>query len=322
MSHCHGYLKRQSLDPVTNLYCWNKKYFAFYLTNLELQIHSIAPVINELHTVTNTGNDNNTSIQTPPTLEETISLEGTVGAKEWKVSSPSAGYGFDLLWASGKVWSFLAETKEDCVRWINALKDRAPKLDISPEFGTSMSRIRNDNLNRVRNENDSSFVAELITEVKSSSKMEPLPPSLLDTSFLQDADARYPSTSKLLRADQTRTSFFGDTAPPIQSPLDLKHTFSSEDTVNMFTVRPALYAEDSHATQYGSPLEKAPSRRYPGTATAPTSISLSESFRYYQDKDSKVSSSPMSETSQGSDTYNEPPTTQMYCSPTSTPVIE
>jgi hypothetical protein len=50
--------------------------------------------------------------------ESNLSLSGAKHAKEWSVSSAIAGYGFDIVWSSGKTWSFLADCESDCKKWL------------------------------------------------------------------------------------------------------------------------------------------------------------------------------------------------------------
>ena len=95
---CKGYLKQQGVEESTGLYCWSRKYFVLF-DNGDLETRR------EEHS----------------SEGDVVSILGTVAAKEWKVSSPTSGYGFDLLWASRKVWSFLSVKKEDCVLWVSML---------------------------------------------------------------------------------------------------------------------------------------------------------------------------------------------------------
>ena len=46
-----------------------------------------------------------------------LSLIGAKYAKEWSISSAIAGYGFDIVWNSGKMWSFLADNEGACRNW-------------------------------------------------------------------------------------------------------------------------------------------------------------------------------------------------------------
>lgn len=55
--------------------------------------------------------------------EMEYSLVGATEAKEWMVSSPMVGYGFDLIWASGSTWSFLADCESSCRNWVSNLNN-------------------------------------------------------------------------------------------------------------------------------------------------------------------------------------------------------
>mmetsp|Transcript_32767 Transcript_32767/g.31230 ORF Transcript_32767/g.31230 Transcript_32767/m.31230 type:complete len:832 (+) Transcript_32767:126-2621(+) len=85
-----GMLKQQCLDD-TGLYEWVKK--SFLLTEGSLLIFFA----------------NNKS---------QLSLSGAKHAKEWSISSSIAGYGFDIIWSSGRMTSFLADDEGSCHEWV------------------------------------------------------------------------------------------------------------------------------------------------------------------------------------------------------------
>jgi hypothetical protein len=78
---CEGFLKQQIVDDA-GLYSWKKRYFIL-LDSGDLKIQS------------QSGSDDGA---------EVTSALGIKSAREWRVSSPAAGYGFDTVWASGKLW--------------------------------------------------------------------------------------------------------------------------------------------------------------------------------------------------------------------------
>ena len=54
----------------------------------------------------------------PTPLPSLLSLVGAKMAKEWTVASQSMGFGFDIIWLSGNVWSFLADDQMNCHKWV------------------------------------------------------------------------------------------------------------------------------------------------------------------------------------------------------------
>lgn len=98
MSACRGFLKQQSADA-GGLFCWARRFF-----ELDLEAGLLRSFRAEGDAAP---------------LEE-LDVRGVKGAREWKVCSPSAGYGFDVSWASGRLWSFLAADKAECAAWVQA----------------------------------------------------------------------------------------------------------------------------------------------------------------------------------------------------------
>jgi hypothetical protein len=95
---CSGFLKQQHIDPITGLYSWSKRFFTLVSSG---QLH-----------IQNKENDT--------CSEEKVSILGAFSVKEWRVSSPAAGYGFDLIWSSGKLWTYIADTKKESQKWITS----------------------------------------------------------------------------------------------------------------------------------------------------------------------------------------------------------
>ena len=90
-----GSLKQQCLDEV-GLYERVRKTFRLKITDGTLEVFLSA-------------NDQEPQSQ--------LSLIGARQAKEWSISSAIAGYGFDIVWNSGKMWSFLADNEGACRSW-------------------------------------------------------------------------------------------------------------------------------------------------------------------------------------------------------------
>lgn len=94
-----GNIKQQCLDDAGH-YVWERKV---------LQLDVAAGVLRFT--------DQGSSSANPMEL----SLSGANLAKEWSFSSPIAGYGFDILWASGRINSFLVDDEDSCLAWVQAI---------------------------------------------------------------------------------------------------------------------------------------------------------------------------------------------------------
>ena len=90
-----GSLKQQCLDGA-GLYEWVRKTFKLHVEEGLLDIYLC------------------TSDREP---QSQLSLLGARHAKEWSISSAIAGYGFDIVLTSGKMWSFLADNEGACRNW-------------------------------------------------------------------------------------------------------------------------------------------------------------------------------------------------------------
>lgn len=104
---CNGLLKQQIVDE-HGLYKWELKYFSFHILQNILRIYpeDYQEKIQYFH-------ENDLIICQ-------LSLNGLKYAKEWSTSM-IASYGFDLLWSSGRIWSFLAEDEGTCHQWVRCI---------------------------------------------------------------------------------------------------------------------------------------------------------------------------------------------------------
>lgn len=110
-----GNLKQQCLDPTSGLYEWVSKYFRLQVETGLLESCDIAPSTQVGHGGTPT------LVQAGPT--QTTSLQAAKYAKEWAVSAALVGCGFDVVWTSGKIWSFLADNESGCQMWVRCIND-------------------------------------------------------------------------------------------------------------------------------------------------------------------------------------------------------
>ena len=84
--------------------------------------------------------------------EQAISLEGALYAKAWSIHSAAVGYGFDVVWSSGDIMSFIASAQEDCTAWVNAMnssiKFNNSDAQGNPSSGDLLDQILDKNLPR------------------------------------------------------------------------------------------------------------------------------------------------------------------------------
>jgi hypothetical protein len=104
---CNGLLKQQIVDE-NGLYKWELKYFSLDI------LHNILIIYPEDYSEKIQYSDENDLIICR------LSLNGSKYAKEWSASMIGS-YGFDLLWSSGRIWSFLAEDEGICHQWVRCI---------------------------------------------------------------------------------------------------------------------------------------------------------------------------------------------------------
>jgi len=113
-----GTLKQQCLDG-QGLYVWEKKTFYLDIPNKALTVTtSSSSSVQHTH---DEATDGGLSPMMMHGLQTSISLRGAKYAKEWSFSSSLTGFGFDLVWSSGKIWSFLVDDQETCKKWVDFL---------------------------------------------------------------------------------------------------------------------------------------------------------------------------------------------------------
>ena len=96
-----GKLKQQCLDD-EGMYEWTEKVFVLFVKKGLLEMY---PTSKE-------------ESPSPAPLPSQLSLVGAKQAKEWTVASQAMGFGFDLIWSSGNIWSFLADDQMNCQKWV------------------------------------------------------------------------------------------------------------------------------------------------------------------------------------------------------------
>jgi hypothetical protein len=101
---CEGPLKQQCLGD-SGLYRWEDRHFRLHIQSGILEVY--------------TKNDETKEYETEATL---MSFVGAKHAKEWSISTPTIGsYGYDVVWDSGRIWSFLATDMATCRRWVQSI---------------------------------------------------------------------------------------------------------------------------------------------------------------------------------------------------------
>jgi len=118
MEDLHGIIKYQSIDD-NGLYTWLRKKCLLHCEKRMLEMESF---------------DENLSDKA------VILLDGAKYAKEWSFSSALSGFGFDILWESGKVWSFLVDKETDCTEWVKQLNNSINSKIVSDQ-GYSKSEL-------------------------------------------------------------------------------------------------------------------------------------------------------------------------------------
>lgn len=112
-----GVLKQQCQNEHDE-YEWRQKHFALDIANGLLQVESV---------------------DEPNPTKSQLSVYGATHAKEWAYSSALAGFGFDVVWSTGVLWSFLVESEEQCKNWVNAINKSIESIngktaDVKPTY--------------------------------------------------------------------------------------------------------------------------------------------------------------------------------------------
>ena len=121
-SLAQGFLKQQTVDD-SGLFAWSRRFFRL---SHEGDLHGSA-----------------SELAAQP--ETSVSVLGIRLAREWRVSSPAAGYGFDVVWPSGRVWSFLSDSADTTRTWVaafNALAQRTAEDRADETIFVAQSPLR------------------------------------------------------------------------------------------------------------------------------------------------------------------------------------
>lgn len=107
---CEGYLRQQCLDK-SGQFEWKRKYFSL-LYNGELEITKSKQRQSD--------HDD---------IPQVISIITANSATPWTVSSSIAGYGFDIVWLSGSIWSFIDNNESSRLKWIESINNTISVLN-------------------------------------------------------------------------------------------------------------------------------------------------------------------------------------------------
>lgn len=103
-AYCEGPLKQQCLGE-SGMYRWEDKHFRLHIQSGVLEVFLKI--------------EDTKRYESEPTL---MSFVGAKHAKEWSISTPTIGsYGYDVVWDSGRIWSFLASDMPTCRQWVQAI---------------------------------------------------------------------------------------------------------------------------------------------------------------------------------------------------------
>jgi hypothetical protein len=104
-STCQGVLKQQNVDS-NGMYVWEEKYFRLHINKALLEAFD----------------NEEASLNGDMSMCTQLSFVGSKHAKEWSLMTPSIGsYGFDVVWSSGRIWSFLADDEFSCRKWVESI---------------------------------------------------------------------------------------------------------------------------------------------------------------------------------------------------------
>ena len=104
--YCESTLKQQCLGE-SGLYRWEDKKFRLHVKSGILEVFP--------------RNEDTKQYESNPTV---MSFSGAKHAKEWSLTTPAIGsFGFDVVWDSGRIWSFLASDMVTCRNWVEAIND-------------------------------------------------------------------------------------------------------------------------------------------------------------------------------------------------------
>jgi len=103
MSRTHsGTLKQQVIDGSTGDYEWVRRNFQLVVGTGMIHVKSV-----------------DVGAQPIPS----ISIVDAAYAKAWSISSAAVGFGFDIVWESGTIASFLSSDKDSCHMWVHSLNE-------------------------------------------------------------------------------------------------------------------------------------------------------------------------------------------------------
>jgi hypothetical protein len=141
--YLEGPLKQQCLGD-SGLYHWDDKYFRLHVPSGVLEVFP--------------KNEDTKEYETEATV---MSFSGAKHAKEWSISTPTIGsYGYDVVWDSGRIWSFLAKDMSTCRQWVQAINSA---INHNPVDTHKRPDMNIQNIDTLRKTGYSTGVASVVT---------------------------------------------------------------------------------------------------------------------------------------------------------------
>ena len=152
--HMEGRVKQQCIED-GGLYEWRRKHV------------SLVSKGNDYFLLLKDDMDNNSNFAK-------VSLSGSRYAKEWSFSSSIAGYGYDIVWDSGTIWSFLVDSEINCKQWVNSINNainatsskNSTSVELTTDFGKNKIEQSSQQSSIVSN-NTTSHLHSPVTSVES-----------------------------------------------------------------------------------------------------------------------------------------------------------
>lgn len=143
--------------------------------------------INDLMHLTSSSHDD------IPVSDNVISVTTVSFAKQWSVSSPVAGFGFDVVWTTGSIWSFLADDESTCMMWVYSINELVKMFQTSSINNDKADALEPPTIHATepyRQVNDSGRILEKLDNNKNSTRYDPRTSSLLsEQSISSQTDA-------------------------------------------------------------------------------------------------------------------------------------
>ncbi|CAM9660716.1 unnamed protein product, partial [Laminaria digitata] len=124
---------KQKLRGVDGVLCWRSRHFVLDARSRSLAVTDAGDGLVDSGGDLSSWTTPDPAGSDPPGLSVTrVSLEGARVAKAWTGINAFNGCGFDLVWASGRIWSLLCEDPRTRKSWVDALNLCVLDADAEP----------------------------------------------------------------------------------------------------------------------------------------------------------------------------------------------